>query len=148
MRNVAYQYDPVGNRQQVTDSGTGVSPVWYTANNLNQYTYRRFFSLTAAPGGTLLCSVGQSKCRCEKDKVVAIWHSHPAGSLTQLGASDEYSWDLKMIDPQVGGWNVPSYMSEAGNGTTTVLTPDGKERIIDLGPKQNFGPSRQLPYSH
>jgi RHS repeat-associated protein len=38
MRNVAYQYDPVGNRQQVTDSGTGVSPVWYTANNLNQYT--------------------------------------------------------------------------------------------------------------
>jgi YD repeat-containing protein len=54
MRNVSYQYDPVGNRQQVTDSGTGVSPVWYTANNLNQYTYRRFFSLTAAPGGTLL----------------------------------------------------------------------------------------------
>jgi RHS repeat-associated protein len=38
MRNVSYQYDPVGNRQQVTDSGTGVSPVWYTANNLNQYT--------------------------------------------------------------------------------------------------------------
>ena len=34
-RSVTYQYDPVGNRSQVTENG---SPVTYSANNLNQYT--------------------------------------------------------------------------------------------------------------
>ena len=34
-RTVNYEYDPVGNRQQVTENGI---PTGYTANNLNQYT--------------------------------------------------------------------------------------------------------------
>jgi len=34
-RTVSYEYDPVGNRSQVTEDGT---PIGYTANNLNQYT--------------------------------------------------------------------------------------------------------------
>lgn len=54
-RTVSYQYDPVGNRQQVTDNGqiTG-----YTANHLNQYTVVDGSLLSYDANGNLASAVG------------------------------------------------------------------------------------------
>ena len=55
MRNVSYQYDPVGNRQQVTDNGLTTG---YTANNLNQYSVVDGSSLSYDNKGNLARTIG------------------------------------------------------------------------------------------
>jgi len=55
MRNVSYQYDPVGNRSQVTDNGNQTG---YTANNLNQYSIVDGCTFSYDNNGNLVSAVG------------------------------------------------------------------------------------------
>ncbi|MBM3859084.1 MAG: RHS repeat-associated core domain-containing protein [Verrucomicrobia bacterium] len=54
-RTVSYQYDPVGNRQQVTDNGEVTG---YTVNALNQYTVVDGATLGYDANGNLASAVG------------------------------------------------------------------------------------------
>jgi RHS repeat-associated protein len=101
-RAVNYVYDPVGNRQTMTDNGTNTA---YTANNLNQYTAVGLETPTYDANGNLTSQAGWSYSYDAQNRLIAAGN----GSTSVSFAYDARNRCVKRVT----------------NGVTTYLLYDG-----------------------
>jgi RHS repeat-associated protein len=103
-RTVSYQYDAVGNRQQVTDNGTNTA---YTANALNQYSAVGLEAPTYDANGNLTGQSGWAYSYDAQNRLISA-----VGGSPSVAASFSYDARNRCIKRVI-------------NSVTTYLTYDG-----------------------
>jgi RHS repeat-associated protein len=116
-RIVSYDYDPVGNRENVTDNGTNTG---YAANHLNQYTAVGFEAPTHDANGNLTGINGWTYTYDAQNRLISA-----VGGPSSVAASFFYDARNRCIKRVL-------------NGTTTYLIYDGWSLIEERDAGDNL----------
>lgn len=120
VRTVNYGFDPVGNRTNVTDNGSGTS---YTANNLNQYTAVGGASPTYDPNGNLTNYNGWGYAYDAQNRLWGAANSNTTGLFTYDARNRVVS---RVVNSTTNyyfydDWNLVSDRDAAGNALQTYV---------------------------
>lgn len=119
-RTVNYGFDPVGNRTNVTDNGSGTS---YTANNLNQYTAVGGASPTYDANGNLTNYNGWAYAYDAQNRLWGAANSNTTGLFTYDARNRVVS---RVVNSTTNyyfydDWNLVSDRDAAGNALQTYV---------------------------